>query len=65
VDYPDLLKLPEEAWDVSAKKVPTGLRMFHLPSEGAESSMTTPPEKSKSPLSPSKIARRESAIKNK
>jgi hypothetical protein len=29
--YPDLLKLPNEALDVSLKKVPEGFKMFYLP----------------------------------
>ncbi len=32
--YPDLLKLPNEALDVSLKKVPEGFKMFYLPSFG-------------------------------
>jgi hypothetical protein len=34
ITYPDLLKLPAEALDVSLKKVPEGLKMFYLPSFG-------------------------------
>jgi hypothetical protein len=33
VEYPDLLRLPNEAWNVSLKSVPKGLKMFFLPSE--------------------------------
>jgi hypothetical protein len=33
VEYPDLLRLPNEAWNVSLKQVPKGLKMFYLPSE--------------------------------
>ena len=33
IDYPDLCPLPLDAWDVSAKKAPDGLRMFYLPTE--------------------------------
>jgi hypothetical protein len=33
IEYPDLLRLPNEAWNVSLKKVPEGLKMFFLPSE--------------------------------
>jgi len=36
IDYPDLLPLPIEAWDVTAKKVPEGLRMFYLPSDNED-----------------------------
>jgi hypothetical protein len=32
--YPDLFKLPNEALDVSLKKVPEGFKMFYLPSFG-------------------------------
>jgi hypothetical protein len=32
--YPDLLKLPNEALEVSLKKVPEGFKMFYLPSFG-------------------------------
>ncbi len=35
-DYPDLLRLPNEALDVNARKAPEGLRMFFLPSEPQE-----------------------------
>jgi len=65
VDYPDLLRLPDEAWDVSAKKVPDGLRMFYLPldTDGGEEMFVSPSrgEKSKSNSSPSKKTRRGSA----
>ncbi len=33
VEYPDLLRLPNEAWNVSLKSVPKGLKMFFLLSE--------------------------------
>jgi hypothetical protein len=33
IEYPDLLRLPNEAWDVSLKSVPKGLKMFYLPPE--------------------------------
>ena len=36
-DYPDLLRLPNEALEVNARKAPEGLRMFFLPSEPQES----------------------------
>jgi hypothetical protein len=41
-DYPDLLRLPNEALDVNAKKAPAGLRMFFLPSEPQESMVVSP-----------------------
>jgi hypothetical protein len=51
VEYPDLLRLPNEALDVTAKKVPAGLRMFFLPTETCEEmSSPSPTEKPKSPL---------------
>jgi hypothetical protein len=37
IDYPDLLRLPNEALDINARKAPEGLRMFFLPSEPQES----------------------------
>ena len=51
IDYPDLLHLPDEALDISAKKAPDGLRMFFLPSEGCEE-MCTSPSKGEKPKSP-------------
>jgi hypothetical protein len=51
IEYPDLLRLPEEALDVTAKKVPQGLRMFFLPAEGCEE-MTCSPDKGEKPKSP-------------
>jgi hypothetical protein len=42
IEYPDLLRLPDEAWDVSAKKVPEGLRMFYLPEEITEEMLVSP-----------------------
>ena len=54
VDYPDLLRLLDEALDVSTRKVPDGLRMFYLPSEPQEEMLVnspctgSPPVKSKS-----------------
>jgi hypothetical protein len=33
IEYPDLLRLPNEAGNVSLKTVPKGLKMFFLPSE--------------------------------
>jgi hypothetical protein len=50
VDYPDLLRLPEEALDVSARKSPEGLRMFYLPAED----MISSPVRTDSPKSPAK-----------
>jgi hypothetical protein len=38
---PDLLKLPNEALDVSLKKVPEGLKMFYLPSFDNDDDMVT------------------------
>jgi hypothetical protein len=51
IEYPDLLRLPNEALDVNAKKAPKGLRMFFLPTENCEE-MSSPsrPEKPKSPV---------------
>jgi len=50
IEYPDLLRLPNEALDVNAKKAPKGLRMFFLPTENCEE-MSSPSrtEKPKSP----------------
>ena len=42
VEYPDLLRLPDQAIDVNARKVPTGLRMFFLPEEPLEDMVTSP-----------------------
>jgi hypothetical protein len=53
IDYPDLLRLPDEAWDVSTKKVPDGLRMFYLPSEPIEHMVGSPAKEDRS-KSPSK-----------
>ncbi len=41
-EYPDLLRLPNEALDVAARKVSEGLRMFFLPSEPQESMCVSP-----------------------
>jgi hypothetical protein len=41
-DYPDLLRLPNEALDVNARKAPANLRMFYLPSEPQESMVLSP-----------------------
>jgi hypothetical protein len=50
IEYPDLLRLPNEALDVNAKKAPKGLRMFFLPTENCdEMSSPSHPEKPKSP----------------
>jgi hypothetical protein len=48
-DYPDLLRLPNEALDVNARKAPEGLRMFFLPSEPQESMEECSSPKSASP----------------
>jgi hypothetical protein len=60
IDYPDLLRLPDEALDVTAKKVPEGLRMFYLPVEGNDDMFVSPhvAEKSKNPPSPSSKSRK-------
>jgi hypothetical protein len=50
IEYPDLLRLPEEALDVSARKSPEGLRMFYLPVE----EMVTSPVQTEKPKSPVK-----------
>jgi hypothetical protein len=50
-DYPDLLRLPEEALDVNLRKAPEGIRMFYLPSEEMSS---TPPRKERQPSPNSK-----------
>jgi hypothetical protein len=42
VEYPDLLRLPDQALDVTARKVPPGLRMFFLPEESPEDMMVSP-----------------------
>jgi hypothetical protein len=42
VEYPDLLRLPDQAIDVNARKVPNGLRMFFLPEEPLEDMVTSP-----------------------
>ena len=55
IDYPDLLPLPIEAWDVTAKKVPDGLRMFYLPSDN-EDMLVSPSHRSKE-KSPSMFTR--------
>jgi hypothetical protein len=41
ITNPDLLKLPNEALDVSLKKVPEGLKMFYLPSFDNDDDMVT------------------------
>jgi hypothetical protein len=41
-EYPDLLRLPNKALDVSARNVPEGLRMFFLPSEPQETMCISP-----------------------
>jgi hypothetical protein len=42
VDYPDLLRLPDQAMDVATRKVPQGLRMFFLPEESMDEMVTSP-----------------------
>jgi hypothetical protein len=49
VEYPDLLRLPDQAYDVSARKVPNGLRMFFLPEEPQDDMVTSPVHTSASP----------------
>jgi len=56
IEYPDLLPLPTEAYEVSAKKVPDGLRIFYLPSEPTEDMLFGSPAKEKN-VSPSKVRR--------
>jgi hypothetical protein len=56
VDYPDLLPLPIEAWDVTAKKVPEGMRMFYLPSDNED--MLVSPSRNGKDKSPSAVHRR-------
>jgi hypothetical protein len=41
ITNPDLLKLPNEALDVSLKKAPEGLKMFYLPSFDNDDDMVT------------------------
>jgi hypothetical protein len=41
ITNPELLKLPNEALDVSLKKVPEGLKMFYLPSFDNDDDMVT------------------------
>jgi hypothetical protein len=41
IEYPDLLTLPNEAYDISLKKVPPGLKMFFLPEWDSEDNMVT------------------------
>ncbi len=56
--YPETLRLPDEAMDVSTKQVPKGLRMFYLPSEGNDEMLTSPIRKDTA-KSPSKAEKRE------
>ncbi len=53
-EYPDLLRLPDEALDVSARKVPEGLRMFFLPSEPQDSMDFDSPKSPRPVSSPGK-----------
>jgi len=50
IDYPDLLSLPNEALDISLKKVPDGLKMFFLPN--CDDFMNTSSHESERPKSP-------------
>ncbi len=53
IEYPDLLRLPNEAWDVTQKKVPKGLKMFYLPSESdADEDMQQSSQDQERPPSP-------------
>ncbi len=55
IEYPDLLRLPNQAWDVTVKKVPKGLKMFFLPSEfDVDDDMQQSSQDQESPVSPSK-----------
>jgi hypothetical protein len=60
--YPDSLRLPDEALDVSTKQVPKGLRMFYLPSEGNDEMLTSPIRK-ETAKSPSKAGKGENTKK--
>jgi hypothetical protein len=42
IDYPDLLRLPDQAMDVAVRKAPQGLRMFFLPEESMDEMVTSP-----------------------
>jgi hypothetical protein len=53
IDYPDLLSLPNEALDISLKKVPDGLKMFFLPNcDDFMNISSHEPERPKSPRTP-------------
>ncbi len=54
--YPDLLRLPNEALDISVRKVPDGLCMFFLPSEPQETMSIGSPLKSPKSASPGKAS---------
>ena len=54
IDYPDLRTLSTEALNVSAKKVPDGLRMFYLPSENTDEMVTSPSKVRQNSASPSR-----------
>jgi hypothetical protein len=60
--YPETLRLPDEALDVSTKQVPKGLRMFYLPLEGNDEMLTSPIRK-ETAKSPSKAGKRENTKK--
>jgi hypothetical protein len=51
-DYPDLLTLPNEAYDITLKKVPPGLKMFFLPECEGDDNMVTDQESLKTPPLP-------------
>jgi hypothetical protein len=52
IEYPDLLSLPNEALDISLKKVPDGLKMFFLPNFDNDDCMNTSSQETERPKSP-------------
>jgi hypothetical protein len=54
IDYPDLLRLPDQAYDVSVRKAPQGLRMFFLPEEPSDDMVVSPTKDTPPVLSPGK-----------
>jgi hypothetical protein len=54
IDYPDLLRLPDQAYDVSVRKAPQGLRMFFLPEEPSDDMVVSPSKDTPPVLSPGK-----------
>jgi hypothetical protein len=52
IEYPDLLTLPNEAYDISLKKVPSGLKMFFLHEWDSEDNMVTESESHNTPPLP-------------